>query len=126
MSITSVRARLLALLALIALVAFTSARADDDKEKAKLDPKEIAKLIDQLGDDDDDKRAAAEQKLIEHVEQTHPYVVKAAKEHADADVRLRATLLEKKIARGAFRELRKMLGHTKTIRAIAVSKDGKK
>ena len=101
-------------------------KKDDDKEEKKLDDKEIAKLIDQLGDDDEDKGKAAEEKLLELGEQTHEAVRKAAKDHADADVRLRATLLEKDIARGAFRELHKMTGHEKVVRWIAVSKDGKK
>src|SRR5262245_26310377 len=100
----SVTARLrlaaLLLLAATAGVLWTATRAaDDDKDKGKkADPKEIAKLIDQLGDDDEDKRADAEKKLIELGEQSHEAVRKAAKDHPDADVRLRATLLVKKIA----------------------------
>jgi len=122
------RLRLLALLVLTAAgVLWTAARADDDKEEEKkLGEKEINRLIDLLGDDDEDKRAEAEKKLIEHGEETHSYVAKAAKSHLDADVKLRATLLEKKIARGAFRELKNMLGHKEPIRDVAVTKDGKK
>jgi WD40 repeat protein len=123
--------RLLALLLLAALfggAALAPARGQDkkDEEEKKIDPKEIARLIDLLADEDDDKRKSAEQKLIEYGEQSHEAVRKAAKDHPDADVRLRATLLEKAIARGAFRELRKMTGHEKWVRSIAVTKDGKK
>src|SRR5262249_40535494 len=121
--------RLAALLMMTAMagVLWTAARAadDDDKEK-KADPKEIAKLIDQIGDDDEDKRNEAEKKLIELGEQAHEAVRKAAKDHPDADVRLRATLLLKKIGDHVFRELKKMTGHKKFIRCVVVTKDGKK
>src|SRR5262249_37948609 len=99
-------------------------KKEDDEKKA--DPKEIAKLINQLADDDEDKRKEAEKKLLAMGEEAHEAVTKAAKDHEDADVRLRCTILAKKIATGAFREIHKMTGHEKPIRWIAVSKDGKK
>jgi WD40 repeat protein len=116
----------LVLMALIGGALLTPARGDDEKKEEKPDPKKIAKLIDQLGDEDSDKVDAAKKELLEMGEAAHEAVRKAAKDHPDADVRLRATLLEKDIARGAFRELRKMTGHEKWIRWIAVSKDGKR
>jgi WD40 repeat protein len=126
----AVRMRLIALALLAALTAmvWSSARAADDDDDApkKVDAKELAKWIDQLGDDDEAKRKQAEEKLLSFGEAAHDAVRKAAKDHADADVRLRATLLQKKIASGAFRELKKMTGHEKKVRYVAVSKDGKK
>src|SRR5262249_54031956 len=50
---------------------------------------------------------------------------KAAKEHLDADVRLRSIVLVRAIEKGAFGEIRKFVGHTGHIRHIAVSRDGK-
>src|SRR3954452_7176470 len=111
----AVRMRLIALALFAALTAmvWSSARAADDDDDApkKVDAKELAKWIDQLGDDDEAKRKEAEEKLLGFGEAAHDAVKKAAKDHADADVRLRATLLVKKIATGAFRELKKMTGH---------------
>jgi WD40 repeat protein len=120
--------RLLALALLAGLLGAASAARPDDDDDApkKVDAKELAKWIDQLGDDDEAKRKEAEEKILSFGEAAHDAVKKAAKDHADADVRLRATLLEKKIAAGAFRELKKMTGHEKKIRWIAVTKDGKK
>lgn len=131
-----VRLRLLALVLLTMLfgtaVILSPALAQDkkqetkDDEEKKADPKEIAKLINQLADEDADKRKEAEKKLLAMGEDAHAAVRKAAKDHEDADVRLRCTLLEKLIARGAFREILKMTGHEKPIRSISVSKDGKR
>src|SRR5262245_12707767 len=56
-------------------------------------PAQWLKWIDQLGDDDDDVRKKAEKKLDELGEGVQPALEKAAKKHADADVRLRAALL---------------------------------
>jgi len=116
----------LLLMAAAAGVLRTAARAADDDKDKKADDKEIARLIDLLGDCDEDKRADAEKKLIEMGEAAHEAVTKAAKDHPDADVRLRATLLVKKIANYAFRELKKMTGHSKPIRSVVVFKDGKR
>src|SRR5262249_10011835 len=86
----------------------------------------ISKWIDQLGDDDEDVRKKAEKALLALGEAALAPLQKASKDHPDADVRLRAIILAKAVARGAFRELKKMTGHTGWIRSIAVSKDGKR
>jgi len=124
----SARLRLAALLMLAATagVLWTAARAADDDKEKKADAKEISRLIDLIGDDDEEKRTDAEKKLIELGEAAHAAVSKAAKDHPDADVRLRATLLVKKIANHAFRELRKMVGGNKALRSVVVTKDGKR
>ena len=62
---------------------------DKDTDDAK-----IAKLIEQLGDDDFDVRKAAEKKLIEIGEPAFVQVKRAARKAADADVKLRAIVLE--------------------------------
>lgn len=116
---------LVAALVVVAGLTFTADTAvasDDDKK----DDKAIGKLIDELGDDDEDTRKAAEKKLLAMGEKALPALKKAATDHADADVRLRAIVLSKAIVRGAYRELKKMTGHTGWIRSIAVSKDGKR
>jgi WD40 repeat protein len=114
--------RLLAPLAVAALLAlcWTTGRAGaggGGGEKAK----EIEKLIEQLGEDDDEKRMAAEQKLVELGDPAHEAVRKAMREHPDADVKLRARALEKR-----FHDVLQLVGHTKTVRYVAVSKDGKR
>jgi WD40 repeat protein len=86
------------------------------------DAKEIARLIEQLGDDDADVRKAAEDMLKEIGEPALPQLRQAAKGHVDADVRLRARALEKSL----LGELRQFRGHTGHIRSLAVSKDGKR
>jgi WD40 repeat protein len=118
----------LALFAALIVLAggLAAARSDDEKKENKPDEKEIKKLIDQLGDDDEKKVAEAEKKLLALGEAAIEPVKKAIKDHPDADVRLRAIVLLKKLARGAYRELFKMTGHTGWIRSIAVSKDGKR
>lgn len=85
------------------------------------DAKEIARLIEQLGDDDADVRKAAENRLRDIGEPALPQLRQAAKGHADADVRLRARILEKSL----LGELRQLAGHTGHIRSLAVSRDGK-
>jgi WD40 repeat protein len=119
--------RLLAVVVVVALAVLAGslapAQSGDDK---KVDDKKISKLIDQLGDDDEDVRKKAEKELLALGEAALAPLQKAAKDHADADVRLRAIVLSKAVARGAFRELKKMTGHTGWVRSIAVSKDGKK
>jgi WD40 repeat protein len=119
--------RLLAVVVVAALVVLAGrlAPAGSGGEK-KADDKKIGQLIDQLGDDDEDTRKKAEKALTELGEAALPALQKAAKDHPDADVRLRAIVLSKAVARGAFRELKKMTGHTGWVRSIVVSKDGKK
>jgi WD40 repeat protein len=123
--------RLLALAVVAALTVTAGSLAplysgDDKKEDKKADDKKISKWIDQLGDDDEDVRKKAEKALLEQGEAALAPLQKAAKDHPDADVRLRAIVLSKAVARGAFRELKQLTGHTAWIRSIAVSKDGKK
>jgi WD40 repeat protein len=117
------RLLVLALLAgLTALAAGLALAQGDDKK----DDKKISKLIDDLGSDDDETVKKAEKALLAVGEAALAPLQKAAKDHPDADVRLRAIVLSKAVARGAFRELKKMTGHTGWIRSIAVSKDGKR
>jgi WD40 repeat protein len=94
--------------------------------RSEPDAKEIAKLIEQLGDDELDTRKAAEKKLADIGEPALAQLRKAAKEHLDADVRLRSIVLVRAIEKGAFGEIRKFVGHTGHIRHIAVSRDGKR
>jgi WD40 repeat protein len=102
--------RALSFILLLALAA-SAAIADGGPDK------EIAALIERLGDDDLDTRQAAERKLRELLDQAVPQLQQAARRHPDADVRLRALRLVR--GQGEFR------GHDKDIRHIAVSKDGK-
>src|SRR4051812_1498309 len=113
--------RLLIGLALASLLAGSAAVADDEA-----DSKEVARLIEQLGDDDVDVRRAADKRLLELGEKALPQLRKAAKDHPDADVRLRAIILERNIARTNFGEIRAFKGHEGNIRHIAVSRDGKR
>lgn len=117
------RTRALAALLVLAVGAGLLLAADDDKPA---DGKEIAKLIDQLGDEDADLRKTAEKKLFDIGEGALDAVNKAIKDHPDPDVRLRAILLSRNIQKGAFGEIRKFTGHTGHIRHIVVSKDGKR
>jgi WD40 repeat protein len=95
------------------LLASAAALADGESDK------EIARLIEQLGDDELDVRRAAEQKLNDLAEQALPQLRQAAKSHLDADVRLRAIRLLRSL------DVREFKGHDGDIRHIAVSKDGK-
>jgi WD40 repeat protein len=114
------RVVLAALLAGVVLLAgVRPARSDGD-------PKEIARLIEQLGDDDLATRKEAEKKLNEIGEPALAPLRQAAKKHADADVRLRAVVLVRAIEKGAFGEMRKFTGHTGAVRHLAVSRDGKR
>lgn len=104
-----------------------SALALQEKEKGKeVDLKQVGKLIEALGDDDVDIRRSAMQKLEQMGEPVLVQLRKAAKDHPDADVRLRAIMLQRTIERTYFGEIRRFTGHTGHIRSIAVSKDGKK
>ena len=100
-------------------VLWTAAHAADEKE-SKVDPKQIARWIDQLGDENEAVREAAEKKLLENSEEALEQVLKAAKSHPDADVQLRARLLVKKLGKG-----RLLIGHVMPVRSIVVTKDGK-
>jgi WD40 repeat protein len=103
----------------VVLLALACAAALAD---APPDAKEIARLIEQLGDDDVEVRRAAEDKLKEIGEPALALLREAGKSHADADVRLRAAVL----ARSLLGEIRRFTGHTGHVRSLAVSKDGKR
>src|SRR5688572_24143111 len=90
------------------------------------DPKEVGKLIEQLGDEDMDVRKTAEKKLMDIGENVLEHLRKAVKEHSDPDVRLRAIVLMRTIERMNYGEIRQFTGHSGNIRHIAVSKDGKR
>ncbi|MBY0228841.1 MAG: WD40 repeat domain-containing protein, partial [Gemmataceae bacterium] len=119
-------------LAVLAGAAFAADDPPKDKDKDKEpDAKELAALIDKLGDDDIDKRKDAEKGILEIGEPALPALRKAAAEHADADVKLRAIVLQQKIKKGLYGELRKFVGHagdgdSSGIRGIAVTSDGKR
>src|SRR5262249_47307010 len=90
------------------------------------DDKQLAKLIEQLGDDDAEVRKSAEKKLTEIGEPALDLLRKAARDSRDADVKLHALALVKLIEKSAFASIRQFTGHTGHIRHLAVSKDGKK
>jgi WD40 repeat protein len=104
----------------LALMGSVAAQEKNDAEDAR-----IAKLIEQLGDDEYDVRKAAEKKLIEIGEPALDQIKKAAKEAADADVKLRAIVLSATISKGLYGQIRTFTGHKEDIRSLAVSKDGK-
>ena len=86
----------------------------------------IAKLIDQLGNDDAGQRQAAVKKLEEIGAPALEPVQKAAKEHPDADVRLRAALVAKTLQRTVLGgELRTIKGHNGWVFRIILTPDGK-
>jgi WD40 repeat protein len=87
---------------------------------------DVEKLITQLGSDDEAQRAEATKKLKELGEKAAPPLRKAAKEHADVDVRLRAGLVLREIEAPLTREVHILKGHTATVWTVAVSRDGKR
>src|SRR5262245_55962068 len=101
-------------------------KEDTKKEETKATKAEIAKMIEQLGDDDVDVRRAAEKKLVGEGEGVLPAIRKAARDHTDPDVRLRCIVLCSTLIKKLYGEVRKYTGHTGAIRHIAVSKDGKR
>ncbi len=123
---TARRLLALALVAALALAGGLAPVRSDDKKDEKPDDKQIQKWIDQLGDDNEEVIKNAEKKLLELGEAAVEPLEKASKNHADADVRLRAIVLLKAVKRGAYRQLKTMTGHTGWVRSIAVSKDGKR
>jgi WD40 repeat protein len=118
-----VAVRLVGAALLCALVLLATSRSP---ARSETDAKEIARLIDQLGDDDLDVRKAAEKKLSDIGDLALEPLRKAVKNHLDPDVRLRALVLARAIEKGAFAPIRKFIGHAKTIRHIALSRDGKR
>src|SRR5207248_8399401 len=71
-------------------------------------------------------RQNAEKRLREVGEPALAPLRKAAKSHPDPDVRLRAIVLAGNIDKGIYGEMRRLTGHTNTIRSVAFSRDGKK
>src|SRR5262249_3976125 len=65
-------------------------------------PPEVKKLITDLGDDDVDVRKSAAKKLERLGRVALPELRRASKEHADADVRLRAVVVAAAIERKLF------------------------
>jgi WD40 repeat protein len=88
-------------------------------------PAEWLKLIDQLGEEEADRRTAAEKALTALGEDVLPPLRRAAKGHADADVRLRAVLVVAAIEKEEYREVRRFVGHTNGVHCLALSPDGK-
>jgi WD40 repeat protein len=120
---------LLALLVALAVPARSQddeKKKDDDRKEAKATKAEVAKIIDQLGDDDVDVRKKAEKELVKQGEGVLPAIRKAARDHTDPDVRLRCIVLSTTLIKKLYGEVRKYTGHTGAIRHIAVSKDGKR
>ena len=88
---------------------------------------DLAKLIDQLGNDDPELRKQAEKKIFQIGLNALDELQKAIKAHPDPDVKLRAILLASNIKKGAFGLIQKFVGHQdKGIRHILVTKDGKR
>src|SRR4051812_44961295 len=88
--------------------------------RSQRDDRQLAGLIEQLGDDDSDVRKAAEKKLTEVGEPALDLLRKAAKDSRDADVKLHAMALVKAIEKNAFASIRQYTGHTGHIRHIAL------
>jgi WD40 repeat protein len=87
---------------------------------------EVAKLIDQLGSDDAAARKEAMKRLEEVGEPALEALRKAARDHADADVRLRAQLVVGAIEVGPFAELKVIGGQAGYwLNRVAFTRDGK-
>jgi WD40 repeat protein len=100
--------------------------AEDGGDKPRRSPAAVDKLIEQLGDDDADTRAEAAKKLEAVGEEALPAVRKAAKSHADADVRLRAAVVAAAIQKKLYGEVRKFEGHKGWVFRVALTPDGKR
>jgi WD40 repeat protein len=87
--------------------------------------REVAKLIEQLGDDDPDVRAAASKKLEARGEEVLPALRAAAKKAADADVRLRAAVVAAAIHKKLYGEIFTLTGHSGWVFRVVMLPDGK-
>ena len=88
--------------------------------------KEIDALITQLGDDSETRREAAAKKLEEIGEPALEALRKAAKSHADVDVRLRAGLVLRTITDKGWGEVRHFgAGGGYWLNRVAFTRDGK-
>src|SRR5262245_60798426 len=75
----------------------------------------VLKLSDQLGDEDEDTQKGATKKLEALGESVLTALRAAVRNHRDADVRLRATVLIKSIERNVYVEIRRLVGHKKAV-----------
>jgi WD40 repeat protein len=89
-------------------------------------PPEWLKLIDQLGDENEETWKSAEKKLADLGENAIFALRKSAREHADPDVRLRATVLALAIEKKVYGEVRRFTGSKDGVVAFAISPDGKR
>jgi len=112
-------------LLLLSLLACLSAGAFAAAPPAKA-PAAWLKLIDQLGDQDDAVRESAEVKLRELGEDVLPALRRARRDHADADVRLRATVLAAAIEKSPSGPVRRFRTHEYGVVSFALSPDGKR
>src|SRR5436190_4159651 len=87
-------------------------------------PAAVTKLIAQLDDDDEDVRKGAMKKLTARGESVVGPLRRAARSHADADVRLRARVVIAAIEKKLYGEARQFKGHTTGVISLAVSPDG--
>jgi WD40 repeat protein len=90
------------------------------------EPGEVGKLIDQLGSDDAGKRKEAATKLEQIGEPALELLRKAAKDHADPDVQLRARLVlstVERLVKGG--EIRALTGHNGWVFRQVLTPDGK-
>src|ERR1700722_11339104 len=118
-------ARGLAIAVLVAAVLGLAALGRD-KPAGSPDPKAIRQLIEKL-DGEADERAAAEKKLLALGSPALDALRQTADDpRADADLRLRASVIAAKIKAVIFRLARTFTGHTGAVRNLAVSPDGKR
>src|SRR5919198_906822 len=87
---------------------------------------EIDRLIEQLGSDDAAKRQEAAKRLEEIGEPAVEPLRKAAKSHADPDVRLRAAVTARAIEKKTWGEVRKIDAHKGWVHRVVLTPDGKR
>lgn len=97
---------------------------EEREPAAPPDPTEIDRLIQQLGSRDFAGREAAAKALHAIGEPALEPLRQAAATATDAEVRRRAHDLGKAIEKRFYGELRRFLGHTKAVQAVAFSPDG--
>src|SRR6516165_3660139 len=87
--------------------------------------REISALIEQLGDESGAKREVATMKLAAIGEPALEALKKAAKSHADVDVRLRAGVVAVAIEKKLWGEVRRFEAHKEGAYVVVVSPDGR-
>ncbi len=90
------------------------------------DEAEVAALIKQLGSDDFDEREKASRRLEEIGAPAFDSLRRAAKRHADAEVRSRAGNIVKTLRPQLFGFVRTLQGHSGQVNCFAISADGKR